>query len=322
MIPVRVGARTLVDLLSSMDPTSKPRYLALADQLEQLIRGGRIVPDALLPGAHMLATRLGTSRATVDAAYRQLVERGVVAQEHGRATRVLAAASPITGPREAQLAQTLPAATIVGADRDRAAGHRCTPDIDHRGERRDHRPRRRPPPRRHRHDRRRQPQRHPRRRHDLPADRHRTRGPHRRTEHSDTRIVAGHQGGKGRGMTGPRRNAELGLRPPRRPRALAGGRWRTIGGAVPRHPLVIGAVGPAGHRTRQGVAGLPLGHAGYGQSAKSPRHHVSIAAQTELFDALLNHWKLDAPQIVAHDIGGAVALRTHLLHHQAYRPLT
>ena len=61
---------------------------------------------------------------------------------------------------------------------------------------------------------------------------------------------------------------------------------------------------------------------GYGQSAKTPNDDVSIAAQAALFDALLNHWNLASPQIVAHDIGGAVALRTHLLHHRAYRSLT
>lgn len=61
---------------------------------------------------------------------------------------------------------------------------------------------------------------------------------------------------------------------------------------------------------------------GYGRSAKPPRHDVSIAAQAELFAALLGHWNLDPPQVVAHDIGGAVALRTHLLHRRAYRSLT
>jgi pimeloyl-ACP methyl ester carboxylesterase len=61
---------------------------------------------------------------------------------------------------------------------------------------------------------------------------------------------------------------------------------------------------------------------GYGRSAKTPDGDVSIAAQAELFGALLEHWNLDAPQVVAHDIGGAVVLRTHLLHHRAYRSLT
>lgn len=52
---------------------------------------------------------------------------------------------------------------------------------------------------------------------------------------------------------------------------------------------------------------------GYGQSDKSDRD-VSLASQGELFAALIEHWGLDAPAVVAHDYGGAVALRGHLLH--------
>jgi pimeloyl-ACP methyl ester carboxylesterase len=36
---------------------------------------------------------------------------------------------------------------------------------------------------------------------------------------------------------------------------------------------------------------------------------------------LLDHWELAAPDVVAHDYGGAVALRAHLLHGAAYRSL-
>jgi pimeloyl-ACP methyl ester carboxylesterase len=60
---------------------------------------------------------------------------------------------------------------------------------------------------------------------------------------------------------------------------------------------------------------------GYGRSSMAP-HDVSIASQAQVLGALLDHWKLDAPHVIAHDIGGAVALRTHLLHGRAYRSLT
>ena len=40
---------------------------------------------------------------------------------------------------------------------------------------------------------------------------------------------------------------------------------------------------------------------------------MSIAAQPERLAALLGDWDLDAPQVIAHDIGDAVALRAHLL---------
>ncbi len=53
---------------------------------------------------------------------------------------------------------------------------------------------------------------------------------------------------------------------------------------------------------------------GYGQSSKRPEHRVSLDVQGELFADLLVHWELPSPHVVAHDYGGAVALRAHLLH--------
>lgn len=53
---------------------------------------------------------------------------------------------------------------------------------------------------------------------------------------------------------------------------------------------------------------------GYGQSSKDAAHPVSLDVQSELLHDLLRHWELGAPHMVAHDYGGAVALRAHLLH--------
>jgi pimeloyl-ACP methyl ester carboxylesterase len=53
---------------------------------------------------------------------------------------------------------------------------------------------------------------------------------------------------------------------------------------------------------------------GYGQSSKEPGHPVDLGVQGELFADLLSHWGLDRPHVVAHDYGGAVSLRAHLLH--------
>jgi pimeloyl-ACP methyl ester carboxylesterase len=53
---------------------------------------------------------------------------------------------------------------------------------------------------------------------------------------------------------------------------------------------------------------------GYGDSSKDPEHSVTLDVQGELFHDLLEHWELDAPHVIAHDYGGAVALRAHLLH--------
>ncbi len=61
---------------------------------------------------------------------------------------------------------------------------------------------------------------------------------------------------------------------------------------------------------------------GYGQSSKHPGHAVDLGTQGELFADLLAHWDLARPRVVAHDYGGAVALRAHLLHGRAYASLT
>ncbi|MBL1101435.1 alpha/beta fold hydrolase [Streptomyces coffeae] len=64
---------------------------------------------------------------------------------------------------------------------------------------------------------------------------------------------------------------------------------------------------------------------GYGASAKHEGQDVSLAAQGRVFGELLEHWGLTAPgaepAVVAHDFGGCVALRAHLLHGARYRRL-
>jgi pimeloyl-ACP methyl ester carboxylesterase len=60
---------------------------------------------------------------------------------------------------------------------------------------------------------------------------------------------------------------------------------------------------------------------GYGQSEQSPGQDVSLRAQGRLFADLLGHWGLTEPTVIAHDVGGAVALRASLLHAVRYRRL-
>ncbi|SEG57466.1 Pimeloyl-ACP methyl ester carboxylesterase [Nonomuraea solani] len=61
---------------------------------------------------------------------------------------------------------------------------------------------------------------------------------------------------------------------------------------------------------------------GYGQSEQRDGQDVSPAAQAKIFTRLLDHWRLDRPSVVAHDIGGAVVLRALLLEGARYRDLT
>ncbi|MBL1094462.1 MULTISPECIES: alpha/beta fold hydrolase [Streptomyces] len=81
--------------------------------------------------------------------------------------------------------------------------------------------------------------------------------------------------------------------------------WRGIARALAAHHQVF-------------VWDLP----GYGASAQRDGQDVSLAAQARVFGELLAHWELDRegsrPAVVAHDVGGCVALRAHLLHGARY----
>jgi pimeloyl-ACP methyl ester carboxylesterase len=57
---------------------------------------------------------------------------------------------------------------------------------------------------------------------------------------------------------------------------------------------------------------------GYGSSEKRDGQEVSLGAQTRLLAGLLDHWELEEPGIVGHDVGGAITLRTHLLERRPF----
>jgi pimeloyl-ACP methyl ester carboxylesterase len=61
---------------------------------------------------------------------------------------------------------------------------------------------------------------------------------------------------------------------------------------------------------------------GYGQSEMRDGQNVSLGVQNQVLAALLEHWGLEAPDVVGHDFGGATVLRTHLLGRKNYRSLT
>lgn len=60
---------------------------------------------------------------------------------------------------------------------------------------------------------------------------------------------------------------------------------------------------------------------GYGRSSKDPDHAVGLDVQGELLADLLRLWGLDRPHVIAHDYGGAVSLRAHLLHGASFGSL-
>lgn len=53
---------------------------------------------------------------------------------------------------------------------------------------------------------------------------------------------------------------------------------------------------------------------GYGSSSKDAHRSTALDAQGELLVEMIEFWRIETPGIVAHDVGGAVALRAHLLH--------
>lgn len=61
---------------------------------------------------------------------------------------------------------------------------------------------------------------------------------------------------------------------------------------------------------------------GFGRSDKHEGQDVSLAGQARIFAALLEHWGLSQPSVVAHDVGGVVALRTGLIEAAKFRDLT
>jgi pimeloyl-ACP methyl ester carboxylesterase len=61
---------------------------------------------------------------------------------------------------------------------------------------------------------------------------------------------------------------------------------------------------------------------GYGASEKRAGQDVSLGVQNAVAAGLFAHWGLTAPDVLAHDFGGATALRAHLLDGLDYRTLT
>lgn len=60
---------------------------------------------------------------------------------------------------------------------------------------------------------------------------------------------------------------------------------------------------------------------GYGRSTMRPQA-TSLDVQGRIFAEMLDHWGLTKPRVLAHDFGGAVSLRAHLLHGREYDQLT
>ncbi|MFI1736132.1 alpha/beta fold hydrolase [Streptomyces sioyaensis] len=111
-------------------------------------------------------------------------------------------------------------------------------------------------------------------------------------------------------------------------------RWAVLGAGRAEAPAVVLLHGtPFSSYVWRGVArALAARHRvfvwdmpGYGASGKRDGQDVSLGAQARVFGELLEHWELagnrSRPAVVAHDFGGCVALRAHLLHGARYERL-
>jgi DNA-binding transcriptional MocR family regulator len=81
-MPNPLTARALESLLGTWR-TSAPAYRALADRIRLLALDGRIPGDSRLPAERDLGARLGLSRTTVTAAYRELRNAGLLQSVQG-----------------------------------------------------------------------------------------------------------------------------------------------------------------------------------------------------------------------------------------------
>ncbi|MCX4779273.1 PLP-dependent aminotransferase family protein [Streptomyces sp. NBC_01264] len=84
---MKISAHAVGRMVGTWQEGPGPAHQRLSDRLRLLILDGRLCLGAALPGERDLATALGTSRATVGAAYRTLVDHGYLeTRERARAT--------------------------------------------------------------------------------------------------------------------------------------------------------------------------------------------------------------------------------------------
>lgn len=60
---------------------------------------------------------------------------------------------------------------------------------------------------------------------------------------------------------------------------------------------------------------------GFGESDKPLDTDTSLGIQNQVWSALYKHWGLENPDVIAHDFGGATALRGHILNGLDYHSL-
>src|SRR5919206_4877458 len=83
-----LAADQLLSLMAGWERRRGPRYLALADAIQETVHREELEDGTRLPPERALAQLAQLGRGTVVAAYAELAERGVVARRQGSGTRL------------------------------------------------------------------------------------------------------------------------------------------------------------------------------------------------------------------------------------------
>ncbi|MEJ2021710.1 MAG: PLP-dependent aminotransferase family protein [Maritimibacter sp.] len=86
------------------EANGKPRYIAIADAIEQDIKDGVLSPGTRLPPQRRLAERMGIDFTTVSRGYNEAQSRGLVKSHVGRGTFIAEPAEVVAGPDPLRLA--------------------------------------------------------------------------------------------------------------------------------------------------------------------------------------------------------------------------
>jgi DNA-binding transcriptional MocR family regulator len=87
-------AEHLLNLMAGWESRRGPRYLALADAIQETVHREELEDGTRLPPERALATLAQIGRGTVVAAYAELSERGVVERRQGSGTRLTTGVAP------------------------------------------------------------------------------------------------------------------------------------------------------------------------------------------------------------------------------------
>lgn len=95
----------MIDWTPQTKANGKPRYIAIADAIEQDIKEGVLTPGTRLPPQRRLAERMGIDFTTVSRGYTEAQSRGLIKSQVGRGTFIAEPAETTAGPDPLRLAE-------------------------------------------------------------------------------------------------------------------------------------------------------------------------------------------------------------------------